>query len=82
MSASVPVSTMVTTVRDQFHLGRIVAFEDRIIWLVELVQNSIAGGNTGNGLARSGQACKCGRPRNAKHSSQKQPTFHRNLQSC
>jgi hypothetical protein len=72
----------VTVVGNQLHLGLIVTFEDCIVRLVELVQNSVVGGNTGNGLARSGQACQCRRPRNAKHSSQKQSTFHQNLPSC
>jgi hypothetical protein len=60
-----------TMVRDQLDFGRIFAVEDRIVRLVEFVENSIAGRNSGNGLARSGQACKCGCPRNAQHSSQK-----------
>ncbi|WP_181179258.1 hypothetical protein [Mesorhizobium sp. B2-7-1] len=82
--APIPVSVtaMVTMVRHQFHFSRILAIEDRVFRLVELVQNSVTGGNTGNGLAGSGKACKCRRPRNAKHSSQKQSTFHQNLPSC
>ncbi|TIR27596.1 MAG: hypothetical protein E5X34_01450 [Mesorhizobium sp.] len=72
----VPISVMVTPVGDQLHFGRIVAFEDCILRLVEFVQDPVATGNAGNRLAGSGQASKCRRPRNAKHSSQKQPTFH------
>lgn len=56
--------------------------ENGWIRLVELVQDSVAAGNTGNRFAWSGEACKCCSPRNAKHSSQKQPTFHQNLPSC
>lgn len=60
--------------------GPILAvLENGWIRLVELIKNSVAAGNSGNSLAGSGEACKCGRPRNAKHSSQKQPTFHQNL---
>jgi hypothetical protein len=53
---------MMMAMRDQFHLGRIVPLEHRHVRLVEFVQDSIAGGNTGNRLAGSGQAGKCRRP--------------------
>jgi hypothetical protein len=66
-----PASVMVAVMRDQLDFGWVVAVEDRIVRLVEFVENPVAGGNSGNGLARSGQACKCGCPRNAQHSSQK-----------
>ena len=69
--APMSASVIMAMVRDQLDFGRIFAVEDRIVRLVEFVENSIAGGNSGNGLARSGQACKCGCPRNAQHSSQK-----------
>jgi hypothetical protein len=62
---------MVMPVGNQLHFGRIVAFEDRVVRLVEFVQNSVASRNTGDSLAGSGQARKCRCPRNAKHSSQK-----------
>ena len=69
--APIPASMVVAMMRNQLDFGRIVAVEDRIVRLVEFVQDSVAGGYSGNGLARSGQACKRGCPRNAKHSSQK-----------
>ena len=71
------------TMINLLQFGSIVSvLENGWIRLVELVQNSVAAGNSGNSLAGSGQACKCRRPRNAKHSGQKQSTFHKNLPSC
>ena len=69
--APMPAAMVVAAMRDQLDFRRVVAIEDGIVRSVEFVENPVAGGNSGNGLARSGQACKCGCPRNAQHSSQK-----------
>lgn len=82
------VVTMVTAMMSaamgdllQFH--PVVAFEDSRIRLVQLIENSVALGNTGNRAARANYARKRHGPRNAKQSSEKQPTFHKkNLPSC
>ncbi|WP_181182935.1 hypothetical protein [Mesorhizobium sp. B3-2-1] len=67
---------------DLLQFDLIVPFEDSRIRLVQFIENSIALGNTGKRAARSGHARKRHCPRNAKHSSKKQPTFHENLPSC
>ncbi|WP_181169865.1 hypothetical protein [Mesorhizobium sp. B2-4-2] len=81
------VPAMPPAMRDLLHLGLIVSFEDgRIspveVVLVELVKDSVAVRDPGNCCAGPGQACKSNGPRDAKHSSKKQPTFHQNLPSC
>ncbi|WP_181169856.1 hypothetical protein [Mesorhizobium sp. B2-3-13] len=73
---------MPTAVGDLLQFDLVIPFEDSRIRLVQLIENSIALGNTGKRAAGSGHACKRNRPRNAKHSSKKQPTFHKNLPSC
>ncbi|MEI9414493.1 hypothetical protein [Mesorhizobium sp. Cs1321R2N1] len=68
---------MPTAVGDLLQFDLVIPFEDSRIRLVQLIENSIALGNTGKRAAGSGHACKRNRPRNAKHSSKKQPTFHK-----
>ncbi|MEP6565761.1 MAG: hypothetical protein ABJB10_11540 [Mesorhizobium sp.] len=67
---------------DLLHFGLIVSVEDRRIRFVEFIENSVAVRNTGNRLAGPGYASKRDHPRNAKHSGEKQATFHRNLPGC
>ncbi|MCA0057117.1 MULTISPECIES: hypothetical protein [unclassified Mesorhizobium] len=81
------VPAMPPAMRDLLHLGLIVSFEEgRIspveVVLIEFVKDSVAVRDPGNCSARPGQACKSNCPRDAKHSSKKQPTFHQNLPSC
>ncbi|CDX17401.1 conserved hypothetical protein [Mesorhizobium sp. SOD10] len=80
--APAPAPVIIVTILNEFRFDWIATLENRVVRLIELIQNSVAGGNTGNCLAGSGQACERRRPRNAKHSSQKQSTFHQNLPSC
>lgn len=74
-AAAPPVATTVpmmsVAMRDLLRLDRIVAFENGGVRLVELIQNSVAAGDSGHRLGGPGQACECDRPRNAKHSSKK-----------
>ncbi|WP_189343536.1 MULTISPECIES: hypothetical protein [unclassified Mesorhizobium] len=76
------VAMVAAAMGDLLQRDFVVPFEDSRIWLVQLIKNSGALGNTGNRAAGSGHACKCHCPRNAKHSSKKLPTFHKNLSSC
>ncbi len=67
-----PVATMAVmpaTMGNLLHLDRVIAFEDSRIRLVQLVENSVALGNTGNRATRSDHARKRHRPRNAQQSS-------------
>jgi len=48
---------------------------------VELIENSVAGGNAGNCAARPQCACHGGRAGQAKHSGQKYSSIHGNLRS-
>ncbi|WP_188393821.1 hypothetical protein [Mesorhizobium sp. SARCC-RB16n] len=64
---------------DLLQLCSVIPFEEGRIRLVKLIENSVALGNTGNRAAGSGHARKHHRPRKAKHSSKKQPTFHKTL---
>ena len=75
-------AVMPATMGDLFHFDVIIAFEDSRIRLVQLIENSVALGNTGNRATRSDYARKRHGPRNAQQSSEKQPTFHQNLPSC
>ncbi|WP_181173694.1 hypothetical protein [Mesorhizobium sp. B2-3-12] len=76
------VATMPAAMRDLLQLDRLIPFEDRRIRLVQLIENSVALGNTCNRAAGSGYTSKRHCPRNAKQSSKKQPTFHKDLPSC
>ena len=73
---------MPTTMGDLLDLDPVIPFEDSRIRLVQFIENSVALGNTGNRAAGSDYARKRHGPRNAQHSSEKQPTFHQNLPSC
>ncbi|AGB48235.1 hypothetical protein Mesau_06016 [Mesorhizobium australicum WSM2073] len=77
MAAKMPVP-----MRDLLQLDRVIPFEDSRIRLVQFIKNSVSLGNTGYRAAGSGHARKRRCPREAKHSSKKQPTFHKNLPSC
>lgn len=72
------VVTVATAMRNLHDLGAVAAFIDEsLVRLVELVEYSVAAGNPRDRLARPGQAGKrrcSGKP---KHSSKKQPAFHR-----
>ena len=68
---------MPVAVRDLLDLGLIVPFEEGGILLVEFVENPITARNAGYRLAGPGDARKRDHPRDAKHSREKQPTFHR-----
>jgi hypothetical protein len=70
---------MVATAMGNLHdFGAIAAFVDEgLVRLVELIEYSVATGNTRDRLARPGQAGKRRRPGKPKHSSKKQPAFHR-----
>jgi hypothetical protein len=77
------VFVMPAAMRDFLDFDLILAvLEHCRIGLFQFIENSVAFGNSGNRFAWSGQADKRSRPRNAQHSSEKQPTFHQNLQSC
>jgi len=70
---------MVPTAMGNLHdFGAITAFVDEsLVRLVELVEYSVAAGNTRDRLARPGQAGKRRRTGKPEHSSKKQPAFHR-----
>lgn len=69
---------MPTAMGNLHDFGAIAAFVDKgLVRLVELVEYSVAAGNTRDRLARPGQAGKRRRPGKPKHSSKKQPAFHR-----
>ncbi|WP_027054446.1 hypothetical protein [Mesorhizobium erdmanii] len=76
------VAMMPAAMGDLLHLDVVIAFEDSRIRLVQLIENSVALGNTCDGAAGSGYARECHGPRNAQQSCEKQPTFHQNLPSC
>lgn len=72
------VAMMATTMGYLHDFGAIAAFVDEsLVRLVDLVEYSVAAGNTRDRLARPGQAGKRRRPCKSKHSSKKQPAFHR-----
>lgn len=71
------VAVMPMTMGDLLQFDLVVPFENSGIRLVQLIENSGALRNTGNRAARPGHARKRRGPRNAKHSSKKQPTFHK-----
>ena len=73
---------MPTTMGDLLDLDPVIPFEDSRIRLVQFIENSVALRNTGNRAAGSDYSRKRYGPRNAQHSSEKQPTFHQNLPSC
>ncbi|WP_224690842.1 hypothetical protein [Mesorhizobium sp. BH1-1-4] len=77
MAAEMPAA-----MRDLLQFDFVIPFEDRRIRLVQLIENSVALGNTCNRAAGSGYTSKRHCPRNAKQSSKKQPTFHKDLPSC
>ncbi len=79
---AVVTAMMSAAMGDLLHFDPVIAFEDSLIRLVQLIENSVALGNTGNRAARADYARKRDSPRNAKQSSKKQPTFHQNLPSC
>ena len=83
-SPAVPPMIMVVmpAMGDQIHFGLIISLENRWIRFVEFIENSVAVRNTGNRLAGPGNGSKRDHPRNAKHSGEKQATFHRNLPDC
>ncbi len=66
--ATTPVAMMAVmpaTMGDLLHFDRVIAFEDSRIRLVQLIQNSVALGNTGNRAAGSDHSSKRHGPRNA-----------------
>lgn len=81
-TVAVMAPVMPASIGDLLQFRSVIPFEEGRIRIVQLVENSVALGNTGNSAAGSGHARKRHRTRNAKHSSKKQPTFHKNLPSC
>ncbi|KRB26283.1 MULTISPECIES: hypothetical protein [Mesorhizobium] len=67
---------MPATMGNLFQFDLFTAFEDSRIRLIQLVENSVALGNTGNSPAGPGYARNRHRADDAQHSSEKQPTFH------
>jgi hypothetical protein len=70
MAAIAAMATMMAAVMpaamgDLLHLDLVIAVEDSRIRLVQLIENSVALGNTGNREAGSGYARKRHGPRNA-----------------
>ena len=65
MAVMAMVAAMPATMGDLLDFDLFVALEDSRIRLVQLIQNSVALGNTGNSAAGADYSSKRYRPRNA-----------------